>query len=119
MAHNDFYDDQLLVLRDRRFVLVDFEDIAPGDPMLDVGNFLAHLRWSSRFAKEAHADNCREFYSTLRFAALSRFCWNERNLSLREAICLFRICTNSIRHPRADWHSKLDAGLLLVSESLG
>lgn len=119
MAHNDFYDDQLLVLRGGRLALVDFEDIAPGDPLLDVGNFLAHLRWSSRFAREPQAENCRDYYEGLRVAALSRFGWKERSLALREALCLFRICTNAIRHPKADWHSRLDAGLLLVGESLG
>ena len=43
-AHNDFYDDQMLELPDGRIALVDFEETGPGDPMLDVGNFLAHLR---------------------------------------------------------------------------
>lgn len=119
MAHNDFYDDQLLVLGGGRLALVDFEDIAPGDPLLDVGNFLAHLRWSSRFARESHAENCRDYHDWLRLAALSRFAWDEDALALREAVCLFRICTNAIRHPKADWHSRLDAGLLLVSECLG
>ena len=119
MAHNDFYDDQLLVQKDRRIALVDFEAIAPGDPMIDVGNFLAHLRWSARFAQERHGENCRDYYSALKVAAFSRFRWNERNLALREAVCLFRICTNAIRHPKADWQSKLDAGLSLVSECLG
>jgi len=119
MAHNDFYDDQLLVLRGGRLALVDFEDIAPGDPLLDVGNFLAHLRWASHFARELRAENCRDYYDGLRVAALSRFGWSERSLSLREATCLFRISTNAIRHPKADWHSRLDAGLLLVGETLG
>lgn len=119
MAHNDFYDDQLLVLRGGRLALVDFEDIAPGDPLLDVGNFLAHLRWSARFSRETHAENCRNYYDALRVAALSRFNWNQRSLSLREAVCLFRICTNAIRHPKSNWQSRLDAGLLLVSECLG
>lgn len=46
LVHNDFYDDQMIVLPDGRISLVDFEAIALGDPLLDVGNFLAHLRWS-------------------------------------------------------------------------
>lgn len=119
MAHNDFYDDQLLVLRGGQLALVDFEDIAPGDPLLDIGNFLAHLRWSARFSREPRAEHCRDYYDGLRVAALSRFGWHEDSLALREAICLFRICTNAIRHPTADWHSRLDAGLLLVAETLG
>ena len=118
MAHNDFYDDQMLVLPERRIALVDFEEIAPGDPMIDVGNFLAHLLWSARFAHERQADHCRDYHSALRYAALSRFRWNDRSLAIREAVCLFRICTNAIRHPKADWKDKLEAGLALVNELL-
>ena len=118
MAHNDFYDDQMLVLPDRRIALVDFEEIAPGDPMIDVGNFLAHLLWSARFAHERQADHCRDYHSAVRYAALSRFRWNDRSLAMREAGCLFRICTNAIRHPKADWKDKLEAGLALVNELL-
>lgn len=118
MAHNDFYDDQMIVLPDGRIALVDFEAIAPGDPMIDVGNFLAHLRWSSRFAREPNATNCRNYHDGLREAALSRFRWNKRDLALREAVCLFRICTNAVRHPKADWTQKLNAGLVLVENCL-
>ncbi len=119
MAHNDFYDDQMLQLRDGRIALVDFEEIAPGDPMLDIGNFLAHLRWSAQFARRPRADNCRRYYDSLRDAALARFGWDSRSLAYREAVCLFRVCTNAIRHPKEDWRDKLGAGLRLVAEGLG
>ena len=119
MAHNDFYDDQLLLMDDGKIALVDLEDIAPGDPLLDVGNFLAHLRWSTGFGGKGHADNCESFHRALRGAALERFRWESRDLALREAVCLFRICTNMIRHPGRDWQGKLKAGLALVIETLG
>ncbi len=119
MAHNDFYDDQLLQLADGRLALVDLEDIGPGDPMLDVGNFLGHLRWSWQSRDEARAENCRLFHADLREAALRRFGWDARALDLREAVCLFRICTNVIRHPKSDWKSRLDAGFALVTDCLG
>ena len=118
MAHNDFYDDQLLAMGDGRLALVDLEDIAPGDPLLDVGNFLAHLRWSGQSRSERRAANATTFHAALRGAALERFGWEARALAMREAVCLFRICTNTIRHPRADWKSRLDAGLALVGECL-
>ena len=118
MAHNDFYDDQLLVMPDGRLALVDLEDIAPGDPMLDVGNFLAHLRWSARFSSRG-SRHCSRFHAELRLAALDRFGWQERDLAQREALCMFRVCTNAIRHPKADWKDKLDAGLRLVEDCLG
>ena len=100
MAHNDFYDDQLLVQTDGSLALVDLEDIAPGDPLLDIGNFLAHLRWSGQSRHARRAANSLSYHDALRRAALERFGWDARDLALREAVCLFRVCTNTIRHPR-------------------
>ena len=119
MAHNDFYDDQMLVLPDGRIALVDFEEAGPGDPILDVGNFLAHLRWGAHFGREKEVEAVAAFHDVFRSAALERFGWNERELALREAVCLFRVCTNAIRHPREDWRDRLQAGLSLVNETLG
>ena len=119
IAHNDFYDDQMLVLRDGRIAVVDFEEAGPGDPMLDVGNFLAHLRWASHFGRSREADARGAYRQVLRSAALDRFQWSERELALREAVCLFRVCTNAIRRPRDDWHERLEDGLALVNETLG
>ena len=117
-AHNDFYDDQMLVLKDGRIALVDFEEAGPGDPMLDVGNFLAHLLWSSRFGSARRADASRLYHEAFRSAALERFGWSDRSLRLREAVCLFRVCTNFIRHPQENWLGKLEDGLALVNEGL-
>ena len=119
LAHNDFYDDQMLVLPDGRMALVDFEEAGPGDPMLDVGNFLAHLRWRSSLGPMRRKDASGSYYDLFRCASLERFGWNERELALREAVCLFRICTNTIRHPQLDWRDKLEAGLTLVNRTLG
>ena len=119
IAHNDFYDDQMLVLRDGRIALVDFEEAGPGDPMLDVGNFLGHLRWASHFGLKRSRDGSGAFYRLFRHAAVDRFGWSERDLAFREAVCLFRICTNTIRRPQGDWRRRLEAGLSLVNETLG
>ncbi len=119
IAHNDFYDDQMLVLNDGRIALVDFEETGPGDPMLDVGNFLAHLRWSYSLGRKRRKNGSSEFYRQFRSAALDRLRWTERDLDFREAVCLFRICTNAIRRPQPDWRNRLEAGLSLVNETLG
>ncbi len=118
IAHNDFYDDQLIRLLDGRLALVDFEEAGLGDPLLDVGNFLAHLRWSAHFGREAEAKASDAYHRLLRAAALERFGWEERALNLREAVCIFRVCTNPIRHLAPDWPRRLEAGLLLVNETL-
>ena len=99
--------------------LVDFEEAGPGDPMLDVGNFIAHLCWRSRFGRQKDADANASYRDEFRSAAVDRFGWPERDLDPREAVCLFRICTNAIRNPKDDWRAKLEAGLALVEETLG
>ena len=118
VAHNDFYDDQMLVLPDGRVALVDFEEAGPGDAMLDVGNFLAHLRWGAHFGREKEAEAQGAYRVIFRQAALERFGWDERELALREAVCLFRICTNAIRHPQPDWRRRLEEGLSMVNETI-
>lgn len=116
VAHNDLYDDQMLVMADGRLALVDFEEAGPGDPLLDVGNFLAHLRWSARFgAADAARAASAAYHGELRAAALARFGWDARELDLREAACLFRICTNPIRHLAADWRRMVREGLALAA----
>lgn len=118
VAHNDFYDDQALVLPDGDMAVVDLEEAGPGDPMLDVGNFISHLRWRSRFGRQRDNDATTTYLDVFRSAAIERFKWDERELDLREAVCLFRICTNAIRHPRDDWRDRLESGLSLVNELL-
>ena len=118
IAHNDFYDDQMIVQPDGRVALVDLEEVGPGDPMLDVGNMLAHLRWADRFGAKRQNDASGAYYHRLREAALDRFAWDERELALREAVCTFRVCTNTVRHPKPDWQARTLAGLNLVNETL-
>ena len=119
MAHNDFYDDQLLVLADGRMALVDFEETGPGDPLLDIGNFLAHLGWSSTTGSAERAAAKEAYRTVFRDAALKRFGWDERELALREAVCLFRMCVFPVMRPQPDWLAKLERGLSLVNEALG
>ncbi len=118
LAHNDLYDDQMVVAPDGKLALVDFEETGPGDPLLDVGNFLAHLRWSAHFGGEPEGTSSDAYYRLLRSAALERFGWEERALDSREAVCLFRICTNPVRHLSTDWHCRLTRGLRLVDDVL-
>ena len=119
IAHNDFYDDQMIVSPDGRVALVDIEEVGPGDPLLDVGNCLAHLQWASRFGAKRKPDASGAYYHEFRAAALDRFGWDDRDLALREAVCLFRVCTNTIRRPKTDWYANTIAGLNLVNETLG
>ncbi|MPZ23412.1 MAG: phosphotransferase [Dehalococcoidia bacterium] len=110
-AHNDFYDDQVIVTPEGEVALVDFEEIGPGDPMMDVANLSAHLSWISRFGdNRATAAYRRE----VREAALRRFRWDPHELTVREAYCIYRLSTNAVRHLRPGWKEETEKGLRLA-----
>ena len=112
MAHNDFYDDQMLVKPDGRLALVDFEEIGPGDPMLDVGKMLAHLRRMAVFSRASAA--CDAYHGRFRVAALERFGWYPQALDLREAFALFRLSTSPVQQLKRDWLKRVKTGLTLA-----
>ncbi len=116
LAHNDFYDDQMLLTPEGRLALIDFEETGPGDPLLDVGNMLAHLRWMTRFGIAPEA--CDRYRHQFRSAALERFGWGAQALNLREAFALFRLSSNPLRQLERNWPSKVQSGLALAAEVL-
>lgn len=118
IAHNDFYDDQMICMPDGRIALVDFEEAGPGDPMLDVGNLLAHLTWALHGTSHDPADARAVFYDQTKHAALERFGWDPHELALREAVCIFRICTNTVRGIKPDWQQRTRDGLALAANTL-
>ena len=116
LAHNDFYDDQVLLTPTGDLALIDFEETGPGDPLLDVGNMLAHLRWMARFGTAT--EMCDAYRHRFRSAALDRFGWQEKLLDLREAYALFRLSCNPVRKIARDWQQTVKTGLALVADVL-
>lgn len=116
LAHNDFYDDQVFLTPDGHLALVDFEETGPGDPLFDVGNMLAHMRWMARFgiAREAYDKYRRQ----VRAAALNRFDWKAQELDLREAFAIFRLSANPLHQLQRNWPTAIETGLSLVVEAL-
>ena len=96
--------------------LVDFEETGPGDPLLDVGNLLAHLHWMARFGIAPEA--CAAYRLRFRATALERFDWDEHHLALREAFALFRLSSNPVHHLGRHWPQEVDTGLALAAETL-
>ena len=116
LAHNDFYDDQMILMPTGRLALVDFEETGLGDPLLDVGTMLAHLRWMARFG--THPQTCESFRHLFQSAALDRFGWDAQHLALREAIALFRLSEYPLRTVSDNWLSAVETGLSLVDDAL-
>ena len=116
LAHNDFYDDQMLFIPSTAsLALVDFEETALGDPMLDVGNMLAHL---SRSVQMGAPQAVEIYWSRFRNTALERYGWETRDLDLREAYCLFRLATNPFQSLTENWREEIVAGLSVVDHVL-
>jgi hypothetical protein len=116
VAHNDFYDDQLLVTPEGELALVDFEEIGPGDPLLDVANMLAHLRWMERFGNAP--EQCNAYRIRFRSAALAHLGCTEQALRLREAYALFRLSAGPFRQLQRNWSKRIHEALELVSVTL-
>ena len=115
LAHNDFHDDQVILTPEGQLALVDFEEAGPGDPLLDVGNMLAHLRWMARFGNAP--ETWDTYHSQFRAAALTRFGWESQALDLREAFVLFRLSSGPIRQLRPDWARRVETGLTLALDA--
>ena len=115
-AHNDFYDDQLLVTKGGALALVDFEEIGLGDPQLDIANTLSHLRWMAGFGTAPQRSMA--YHAELSAAALDGFQWHADDLAMREAFCLFRLCGGPLLQLKPDWMDQIGRGLTLVGESL-
>ena len=116
LAHNDFYDDQVLLTPEGKLALVDFEEAGPGDPMVDVGNLLAHLRWMALFGNAAEENDA--FRRCSPALALDRFGWEEHDLDLREAFAIFRLTAGPFRQLRPTWAKRATKGLELATQVL-
>ena len=107
IAHNDFYDDQMLVTPEGKLALVDFEEIGPGDPLVDAANMLAHLRWMAKFGNAREA--CKAYRLEFRSAALAYFGCDGGELDIREAYAIFRLSAGPFRQLRRNWAKRTTA----------
>jgi hypothetical protein len=114
-AHNDFYDDQLIVTESGQLAVVDFEEIGLGDPMLDVGNLMAHLSWIERFGPDPKFGAYRRGVLD---EALGTLGWSRDELALREGFALFRLAANPVRTLRPAWPEEMRLVLELAVDRL-
>lgn len=111
-VHADFHLANILVHRDS-VTLVDWDQIAHGDPMLDVGRFLASLRVSALRTRDdaaGLADAGDAFLSTYLAATGD----DERRARLFEAGALLTAAAAPFRLQREGWRAQAD---LLVDET--
>jgi Ser/Thr protein kinase RdoA (MazF antagonist) len=97
LCHGDFYDDQVLV-GGAGVVLIDFDRARFGNPLLDVGTFLAHL--TARGA-EGSREPFLDAYPASRPEA-------RRSALVFEAAALLRLAIEPFRRLEPDWPAELE-----------
>jgi aminoglycoside phosphotransferase (APT) family kinase protein len=106
-VHGDFYDDQVLVA-DAGVVLLDFDAAGLGNPLLDVGNFLAHL---TARRGERSRDIFLDAYAAVRPAVTE-------DAPLFEAAALLRIGITPFRWLMPDWPDEAQRRVQLAATRL-
>lgn len=109
-VHGDFYDDQVLVAGAEP-VLLDFDEVRRGHPLLDVGNFLAHLSAAAgEGAASLHAARVPflDAYAAMRPDA-------HEAAPLFEAAALLKLAVGPFRRLEVDWPEGIER-LVLLSE---
>jgi aminoglycoside phosphotransferase (APT) family kinase protein len=96
-VHGDFYDDQVLVA-DSGVVLLDFDAAGLGNPLLDVGNFLAHLT-------VRRGERSRGLFLDTYTAARPEL---RDDVPLFEAAALLRIGITPFRWLAPDWPAEIE-----------
>ena len=108
IIHGDFYEDQLFV-SDTGVVLLDFEEAQLGDPLLDVGHFLAQLslRGNAEHARAAFLDAYAAFHPRARKDAL-----------LFEARAVLSLALGPFQRLRPAWPEKIERRIRLATHRL-
>jgi thiamine kinase-like enzyme len=108
LAHGDFYDDQLLVWADGA-VLIDLDEARPAHPLLDVGNFLAHLG-----ARTPGGERLREPF----LAACDAAGIDVRGAEPFEAAALLALAVGPFRRLEPDWPQRVQEIVALAAARL-
>jgi thiamine kinase-like enzyme len=113
-VHADLHPANLLVSGER-LVLIDLDNAALGDRLLDVGRFLAALRTTS-FRVHGRADGLAEAEEAFLAKYLELSGEDESRARLFEAACLITSAVTGFRLQRQDWQRSADA---LIEEAEG
>ena len=113
-VHADLHPANLLVSGER-LILIDLDNAALGDRLLDVGRFLAALRTTS-FRVHGRADGLAEAEEAFLEKYLRLSGEDESRARLFEAACLITSAVTGFRLQRRDWQRSADA---LIEEAEG
>ena len=118
LVHGDFYDKQVIVNGDEA-KLIDFDEVCLGHPLLDLGNYRAHLEWD--VARGAMAKSELEQQQRTLLSAYERAAGPVQAMQLRKytALGLFRLLHRPFRDWEDDWPVKTERLLSKVESLFG
>ena len=103
IVHGDFYDDQVLVSGSRA-TLIDLDELRLGHPLVDVGNFLAHLTARST---DGRAD-VEHAHAAFLDAYARRYPRTRERIALFEAAALLKLAVRPFRSLQPDWPEAIE-----------
>ncbi len=115
--HGDFSADQVLLLADGQVAFVDFDAAGGGDPMADLGSFLAQLEQmvcSGRLSQQAAHQVRSGLISGYQREAATRF--DEQRLRLHTAARLMRLVVGPFRAHHPNWIDQAVSSLQRAQE---
>ncbi len=116
LLHGDFYYGQVLVDQDQVWFL-DLDEAILGDPLLDVGNFLAHLQYLGLMSPEYQWQKYRELFQTSYFQASAEDL-NPQKLGWFTAYGLMKLAIWPFRTLKSNWQKITEQILDLAAGEL-
>jgi hypothetical protein len=105
-VHGDFYDKQV-VIRGTDAVLIDMDEVRLDDPMVDLGNYAAHMERRVISGRQSRVQ-CQQHLRTLVSAyELQRGAVSETRLRLYVALSLFRLIHRPFRDFEKCWPERI------------
>jgi hypothetical protein len=105
-VHGDLYEAQVFVASDYSLGLIDLDDAGPGDPAMDAANFCAHLIALALAVPRARK-TLMAYRALVRHAFLARLEVAPRELTWREALCMFALATGPFRVLDPNWPAEV------------
>jgi Phosphotransferase enzyme family len=106
LVHGDLYEAQVFVRDDYSLGLIDLDDLAPGDPVLDAANFCAHLIALGVSVPQAWS-RLVAYRTLVRDAFLARLDVSPEALAWREALTLLLLASGPFRVLEPNWPAEV------------
>lgn len=116
-VHGDFHHTNVLVDGDR-ITIIDLDEMAFGDPLLDVGRFMASTRIPS-LRTFGTVDGLHDARETFLAEYLRRNPDDERRARMFEAATLFTAAASAFRIQRPRWHEEVEILLEEAERTFG